>query len=46
MTGTKQIPISHICSTVDNESEDLLMDETLMQVCYTDEYEVKSNIVD
>ena len=37
MTGTKQIPISHVCSTDESESEDFLVEKSLSQVCSRDE---------
>ena len=46
MTDTKQIPISHVCSTDKSESEEFLVDENLPQVCSTDEYKSNSIIVD
>ena len=43
MTGTKQILISYICSTDESESEDFLVDETLLQVYSTDEDKPKAS---
>ena len=36
MTGTKQIPISHFCSTDESKSTEFLADENLSQVYSTD----------
>ena len=38
MTGTQQIPISHVFYTDESESKEFLVDETLSQVCSTNEY--------
>ena len=46
MTGTKQIPISHVCYTDKSESEEFLVDKTLLHVCSTGEDKSKSIIVD
>ena len=46
MTGTKQILISHVFSTYESETEELLAGKTLSQVCSTDENELKSIISD
>ena len=46
MTGTKHIPISHICSTDESKSKGFLVGENLSQVCYTDEGKPESVIVD
>ena len=46
MTATKQIPISHVCSTDENELKESLVYETLLQICSTDKDESKSIIVD
>ena len=44
MTDTKHIPILHIYSTDESESEEFLVDEDLSQVCSTDEDEPKGII--
>ena len=36
-TGTKQIPTSHIFSTDESELKEFLVDETLSQICCTNE---------
>ena len=46
MTGTKQIPTSHICSTDESKLKEFLVDETLSQIYSTDEDESKGIIVD
>ena len=46
MTGTKQILISHVCSTNESELEELLVDETSSQVYSTDKNESKVIIAD
>ena len=46
ITDTKQIPISHVCSTEKSELEEFLVEETLSQICYTNEEESKGIIVD
>ena len=45
MTATKQIPISHICSTDESELKEFLVNETLFQNCSTDEDKPKGIIV-
>ena len=45
MSGTKQIMISHVCSTDKSESEEILADKTVLQVCSTDEGKSKTVIV-
>ena len=45
MTAMKYIPISHVCSTDKSELNDFLADETLSQICSTDEYESEGIIV-
>ena len=37
MTGTQQIPISHIFSSDKIKSKHIIANEKLLQVCYTDE---------
>ena len=46
MTATKQIPTSHVCSTDKSEFKEFLFDETLLQICSTDEDESIGIIVD
>ena len=46
MTGTKQIRISHVCSTYEIESKEFPVGKTLLQVFSTDEDESKIIIVD
>ena len=46
MTGTKQIPRSHIVSTDQRKSEEFLVDKVLSQVYSTGEEESKSIIAD
>ena len=46
MTGTKHIPISHVFPTDKSKLEELLVDETLSQVCFIEEDESKAIIVD
>ena len=46
MTGTKQITISHVCSTDKRKSEELLVDKMFLQLCYTNEEKSKTIIVD
>ena len=46
MNSTKQIPISHVCSTDESELKDFIVDKNLSQICSTDEDESKSIIVD
>ena len=43
MTGTKQIPISHVFPTDDSESEDFLVEKTLSHICSA--YKDESNII-
>ena len=45
-TGTKQIPISHVCDLDERKSKEILVDENLLQVCSTNEGESESVIVD
>ena len=45
ITGAKQIPISHVCSTKDIESKDFPVDKNLSQVYSTNEDVSKSVIV-
>ena len=35
MTGTKQIPILHICSKDESKLKEFLVEETLSQICST-----------
>ena len=46
MTGTKQIPTSHICSTDESKLKEFLVEETLSQICSTDEEKSKGIIVE
>ena len=46
MTGTKHIPISHVCSTVNSESKELLVGKKSLQVCSTSEREPEIIISD
>ena len=46
MTGTKQIPISHVFPTDEIELEEFLFDKTLSQVYSMDEDESKGIIID
>ena len=46
ITGTKQIPILHVCSTDDSELEEFLVDKNLSQICYTEKYESIVFIID
>ena len=46
ITATKQIPISHVCSTNESELEELPVEKYLSRVCYTDEDKSKNIIVD
>ena len=39
MTGTQQIPISHVCELDERKSKYFLVDENLSQVCSTDKGE-------
>ena len=46
MTGMDHIPMSHVCSKDQSESEEFPVDETLPQVYSTDKDESKSIFVD
>ena len=46
MTGTKHIPISHVCSTDEIKPKEFLVERTLSQVYYTDKNESKGIIAD
>ena len=46
MTGAKQTPISHVCSTDKSESEEFLVGKKLSRVNYTDKEKSKSIIID
>ena len=46
ITGTKQIPTSHVSYTNESELKEFLVDETLSQIYSTGEDESKSIIVD
>ena len=39
MTATKQIPTSHICYNNERELKEFPVNETLLQICSTDENE-------
>ena len=45
ITGTQQIPISHVCDLGESESNEILADENFPQVCSTDKSEPESVIV-
>ena len=44
MTGTKQIPISHVFNLDKSKSKGIIADKNLLQVCSTDESESESVI--
>ena len=46
MTVKKHIPTLHVCSTYKSEFKEFLVDETLSQICSTDEDESKGIIID
>ena len=46
MLATKQIPISHICSTYESELKYFLFGKTLYEICSRDEDESKGIIND
>ena len=46
MTGMKHIPTSHVCSTGENKLKELLLNKTLLYICYADEYKSKYIIVE
>ena len=46
MTGTKQIPILHVCSTNKNKSKEFPADEISLEVYFMDTGELESVIVD
>ena len=46
ITVEKQIPIFHVCSMEDNNSNELLVSKNLSHVCSMEEDESKSIIVD
>ena len=46
MTGVKKIPISHVYSMEDSKSNEYLVGETLLQVCFTEKDKSKIIIVD
>ena len=46
MTGTQQVPISHVCDLDENKSEDIPAEKNLLQVCSTDVGKSESVIVD
>ena len=45
MTGMKQIPTSHVCSTDESKLKEFLVGENLSQIYYTDKDESKGIIV-
>ena len=45
MTGTKQIPILHVCDLDENEPKEFLAYKHLLQVCSMDEGEPESVII-
>ena len=46
MTGKKQIPTLHVCSTKESELKEFLVNEILSQICYTNKDKSKGIIVD
>ena len=46
MTGTKNIPILHVCSEDDIKSKEFLVDINLSEVCSIDEGKLEIIIVD
>ena len=46
MTNTKQVSISHVCSTDESKLKQFLVDKTFFQVYSTDKEESKGIIVD
>ena len=46
MTVKKHIPTLHVFSTDKSKLKEFLVDETLSQICYTDEDESKGIIID
>ena len=44
MTGTKQIPTSHVCSMYERKLKKFLVDENLLHICSTEEEEPKDII--
>ena len=46
MNGTQQTPTSHVYSKDNSKLKEFLVDENLSQICYTDEDESESIIVD
>ena len=46
ITSTQHIPILHVCSMDESESEEFLVGKTLLHVCSTDEDESKIIIID
>ena len=45
MTGTKQIPTSHVCSTDDSKLKEFIVDKTLSYICSTDKDKSKGIII-
>ena len=46
ITGTQQIPISHVCDSDERKSKGIIVDKTILQVCSTEESESLGVIVD
>ena len=46
MTATKQIPVSHVCSTDNSELNEFIVNKTLSHIFSTDEEKSKGIIVD
>ena len=46
VTGTQQIPISHVCDSDESKSKGITVDENLLRVCSTDESKSEIVIVD
>ena len=46
ITGSQQIPISHVCDSNDSKSKRVIVDKNVLQVCSTDESESESVIID
>ena len=46
MTGTQQIPISHVCDSDERKSKGIIVEKNLLQVCYTDNIKPESVIFD
>ena len=46
ITGTQQIPISHVCDLDEWKSKEIITDKNLSQFCFTNESKSESVIVD